>query len=160
MAFRAKFIKKINKVTNDEEKSKVIEKNIFDWCLSYSEKTNIQPTNFKNIIFKKLYMSKVKQVCYNITNYLGKKITLDNVHKKTYKEIYPTKWKKFSKDLEILNTNISDLNLEVATTDQFQCPKCKQRKCTYVQVQLRSSDEPMTNMVNCLTDGCYHNFRC
>ena len=160
MAFRLKFVKKINKVVTDEEKAKEVEKNILDWCLMYSEETNIQPTNFKNAIFKTLYTTKVKQVCHNITHHIGKKITIDNIHNKTYKELCPSKWKKFSKDLEIINATISDLDLEVATTDQFQCPKCKQRKCTYVQVQLRSSDEPMTNMVNCLTDGCYHNFRC
>ena len=32
-----------------------------------------------------------------------------------------------------------------ATTDQFQCGKCKQRKVTYYQLQTRSADEPMTN---------------
>lgn len=37
-----------------------------------------------------------------------------------------------------------------ATTDQFQCGKCKQRKCTYYQMQTRSADEPMTTFVSCL----------
>lgn len=35
-----------------------------------------------------------------------------------------------------------------ATTDQFQCGKCKQRKCTYYQMQTRSADEPMTTFVS------------
>jgi len=37
-----------------------------------------------------------------------------------------------------------------ATTDQFQCGKCRQRKCTYYQMQTRSADEPMTTFVSCL----------
>ncbi|GAB4818524.1 hypothetical protein N2152v2_005570 [Parachlorella kessleri] len=37
-----------------------------------------------------------------------------------------------------------------ATTDAFQCGKCKQRKCTYYQMQTRSADEPMTTFVTCL----------
>jgi transcription elongation factor S-II len=37
-----------------------------------------------------------------------------------------------------------------ATTDQFQCAKCKERKCTYYQMQTRSADEPMTTFVSCL----------
>lgn len=37
-----------------------------------------------------------------------------------------------------------------ATTDQFQCGKCKQRKTTYYQMQTRSADEPMTTFVSCL----------
>jgi hypothetical protein len=31
-----------------------------------------------------------------------------------------------------------------ATTNQFQCGKCKQRKCTYYQMQTRSADEPVS----------------
>ena len=37
----------------------------------------------------------------------------------------------------------------VASTDQFQCGKFKQRKCTYFQMQTRSADEPMTTFVTC-----------
>jgi transcription elongation factor S-II len=37
-----------------------------------------------------------------------------------------------------------------ATTDQFQCGKCRQRQCTYYQMQTRSADEPMTTFVSCL----------
>ncbi|GFH07213.1 uncharacterized protein HaLaN_01983, partial [Haematococcus lacustris] len=32
-------------------------------------------------------------------------------------------------------------NTQVASTDQFQCGRCKQRKCTYYQMQTRSADE-------------------
>ena len=31
-----------------------------------------------------------------------------------------------------------------ATTDQFQCGKCRQRKVTYYQMQTRSADEPVS----------------
>eukprot|EP00834_Sanchytrium_tribonematis_P007394 NODE_661_length_4933_cov_0.690112.p2 type:complete len:252 gc:universal NODE_661_length_4933_cov_0.690112:3634-4389(+) len=34
-----------------------------------------------------------------------------------------------------------------ASTDQFMCGKCKQRKTTYYQMQTRSADEPMTTFV-------------
>ena len=37
-----------------------------------------------------------------------------------------------------------------ASTDQFKCGKCKQRKCTYFQLQTRSADEPMTTFVTCV----------
>lgn len=37
-----------------------------------------------------------------------------------------------------------------AETDMFRCGKCKQRKCTYFQKQIRSADEPMTTFVTCV----------
>ncbi|TIC20829.1 transcription elongation factor [Wallemia mellicola] len=36
-----------------------------------------------------------------------------------------------------------------AETDSFKCGRCKQRKCTYYQMQTRSADEPMTTFVTC-----------
>ncbi|KAF2305783.1 hypothetical protein GH714_008179 [Hevea brasiliensis] len=37
-----------------------------------------------------------------------------------------------------------------ATTDQFKCGRCGQRKTTYHQMQTRSADEPMTTYVTCI----------
>ncbi|XP_021849270.1 transcription elongation factor TFIIS [Spinacia oleracea] len=37
-----------------------------------------------------------------------------------------------------------------ATTDQFRCGRCGQRKTTYHQLQTRSADEPMTTFVTCV----------
>ncbi|GAB2288063.1 hypothetical protein Dimus_022407 [Dionaea muscipula] len=37
-----------------------------------------------------------------------------------------------------------------ATTDQFRCGRCGQRKTTYYQLQTRSADEPMTTFVTCV----------
>lgn len=41
-------------------------------------------------------------------------------------------------------------NARQASTDQFKCGKCGQRKCTYYQLQTRSADEPMTTYVTCV----------
>ncbi|CAO3639108.1 unnamed protein product [Cunninghamella echinulata] len=40
-----------------------------------------------------------------------------------------------------------------AETDMFICGKCKQRRCTYFQMQTRSADEPMTTFVTCINCG-------
>jgi len=39
---------------------------------------------------------------------------------------------------------------QVAETDMFKCGRCRQRKCTYYQMQTRSADEPMTTFVTCV----------
>jgi len=44
-------------------------------------------------------------------------------------------------------------SVKVATTDQFQCGKCKKRQTTYYQMQTRSADEPMTTFVRCVNCG-------
>jgi len=41
----------------------------------------------------------------------------------------------------------------VGSSDQFQCGRCKERKCTYYQKQTRSADEPMTTFVTCTVCG-------
>ncbi|KAJ1723780.1 AAA+-type ATPase [Coemansia erecta] len=46
---------------------------------------------------------------------------------------------------------------EVAITDQFRCANCKNRKCSYYQMQTRSADEPMTTFVTCVV--CNHKWR-
>ncbi|KNC46881.1 transcription elongation factor S-II [Thecamonas trahens ATCC 50062] len=46
----------------------------------------------------------------------------------------------------------------MAETDMFKCGKCKERKCTYYQLQTRSADEPMTVFVTCT--NCGNKWRC
>ncbi|KAK5924104.1 hypothetical protein CgunFtcFv8_001009 [Champsocephalus gunnari] len=38
-------------------------------------------------------------------------------------------------------------------TDMFICGKCRGKKCSYTQVQIRSADEPMTTFVLCNSCG-------
>jgi len=42
-------------------------------------------------------------------------------------------------------------NGQIRLTGMFTCGKCKGVKTTYFQMQTRSSDEPMTTFVSCLT---------
>merc|ERR1712166_36111 len=43
------------------------------------------------------------------------------------------------------------------TTDQWQCDKCGEKKCTYYQLQTRSADEPMTTFITC--QNCGNNWK-
>ncbi|EAL68293.1 RNA polymerase II elongation factor [Dictyostelium discoideum AX4] len=68
--------------------------------------------------------------------------------------------KEERKKLDKFNTEASMLGQNnEATTDQFQCGKCKQRKCTYTQLQTRSADEPPTTFVKCCVKGCGNRWR-
>ncbi|KAD4007063.1 hypothetical protein FH972_027304 [Carpinus fangiana] len=53
--------------------------------------------------------------------------------------------------LKSLSRCLHDADLEEkASTDMFQCSRCRERKCTYYQLQTRSADEPMTTYVTCV----------
>lgn len=41
-------------------------------------------------------------------------------------------------------------NKQEASTSEFRCGKCKERKCTYFQMQTRGADEPLTTFVHCV----------
>lgn len=64
-------------------------------------------------------------------------------------ELYPDIWE------EIIVKNARKMELlakekDVKGTDMFKCGKCRERNCTYFQMQTRSADEPMTTFVTCL----------
>mmetsp|Transcript_2869 Transcript_2869/g.4165 ORF Transcript_2869/g.4165 Transcript_2869/m.4165 type:complete len:268 (+) Transcript_2869:284-1087(+) len=47
----------------------------------------------------------------------------------------------------------SDYDKLAMASDRFKCGKCKKRMVTYYQIQIRSSDEPMTIKITCLNCG-------
>lgn len=53
--------------------------------------------------------------------------------------------------MDAIDTQWSLKNGEQLITGMFTCGKCKGEKTTYFQMQTRSSDEPMTTFVSCLT---------
>ena len=70
----------------------------------------------------------------------------------THQEINKEKWEKLIQEKIKRDKNLTEDTL-CASTDEFKCYKCKQRKCTYYQLQTRSADEPMTTFVTCLNCG-------
>lgn len=79
-------------------------------------------------------------------------------HVKPEKLVDMTAEEMASDDRKLANKQIQDKALfecerggpAKATTDQFRCGRCGQRKCTYYQLQTRSADEPMTTFVTCV----------
>ena len=65
-------------------------------------------------------------------------------------ELYPDMWENI-----ILNNRKKMDMLSIENKGQgtamFKCGKCKERNCTYYQMQTRSADEPMTTFVTCLS---------
>ena len=72
-------------------------------------------------------------------------------------DLFPSRWKELlDKKLKIDKCKY-ERRTEIAT-DIYRCGKCKERKCTYYQLQTRSADEPMTTFVTCI--NCGNRWKC
>ncbi|KAF2072476.1 hypothetical protein CYY_006208 [Polysphondylium violaceum] len=111
------------------------------------------------------YKAKIRSIKFNLKSNDQLKLSLLNreldiekfcsmdVMEMANKELQKEREKmaKYTTEAAISNTN------NEATTDQFKCGKCKQRKCTYRQLQTRSADEPATTFVTCI--NCNHRWK-
>ena len=110
--------------------------------------------------FKYLYKKNYLRVCSNISYNSISKSVLNKIKygvwepgkivNLTAQELYPDIWE----DLILKNKKKMDM-LSIENKGQgtaiFKCGKCKERNCTYYQMQTRSADEPMTTFVTCLS---------
>jgi transcription elongation factor S-II len=71
-------------------------------------------------------------------------------------DMFPARWVDIVEHLRQRDQFIKN-SRPGATTDQFKCARCKQRKCSYTELQTRSCDEPATIFVNC--HGCGNRWR-
>ena len=116
-------------------------------------------TKIKPNIVNRLYIGKAIQI-FNLLNpqsYLQNRIQLPKdpttVPNQHYKSFCKAKWELLQPDLELLDKTITHDTSNIYTTSTFQCGSCKQHKCIYHEIQLRSCDENSTIMVRCLNCG-------
>lgn len=169
-AFRINITNKFNLLLDDEDLSKSIEDSCYNYTSDYCKNKHI-PITFTNKIFKDVYILKSRQLYSNLNkdSYIkntslrtlleNNKIAVEKIAYLNYTELFPPRWKQFRKDLEIMNQDISSNKIELAETDQFQCGKCKQRRCTYYTLQIKSADESCTTFINCMNPNCGNMWR-
>jgi len=102
------------------------------------------------------YRTKVRSLFLNLKDpknpnlrkrVVSKEISAERVATMSSEEMASSEMKQELKKIENENMkNAVTPKGEKATTDQFQCGKCKQRKVSYSQAQTRSADEPMTTV--------------
>ncbi len=169
MDTRSNIVEKFNTICSGDD-SKKIEESIFKFVNDYCDENHIK-CEFKNHLYKKLYINKSRDVFseLNPDSYVknteianlikNKRVKLEKIATYKYNTLRPKKWGKYKYDIELLNNDIINTNKDVCTTSQFTCPKCKKNKCVYSQFQIRSADEPITSFITCLIEGCGHNWR-
>ena len=162
--FRQRYIQILNSNLNNSKLSKQIEKQLYNSSIRLSKERYIRRV-WSNIIFKQLYISKVRSFYSNIleTSYiknpnfknkiLNGEIKIDEISNLSVYDIYPENWTQLL-DEKIKRDKLKYEMKPTAMTDQFKCRKCGSRSCSYYEVQTRSADEPMTQFITCLDCGC------
>ena len=160
---RKKTIEILNRIINNINKTKIIEKSIFRFTCEKSDTRKVIK-KWENPIFIKIYINKSRSLYMNLdknghinNNTLIKKIfsskfDLNNIAFMSYQEIFPEHWKKLLDEKYKREMAIYEDKPE-AMTDMFKCGRCKQKQCTYYELQTRSADEAMTIFITCVNCG-------
>ena len=136
---------------------------IFAAALDRAEKEEI-PRTWPTVAFRDVYLAISRRIIGNLdpTSYIGNKglweryqagdLTLEKIVYHNYYELYPEHWNQMV-DRQAKREKIQLDGDFSRATDKWLCTGCKQRKCTYYELQTRSADEPMTLFIHCLNCG-------
>ena len=163
--FRQKNIKIFNKLLKNNCLSRKIEFGIFNKSINKSNKSCIIPS-WDNSEFKSIYINISKHLYTNIDDKsyvhniaLLQKVKLGEIKPENLAfcsriDLFPEIWKPILDENEH-RENLIKKSMEGSGTDKFVCPRrtCRARNATYIEIQTRSADEPMTTFLTCLECG-------
>jgi hypothetical protein len=147
----------------DKDDLNELERGIYNASLNEA-KTRQIPLTWEHETFRWIYGMVAKRAIanFNPDSYVGNKhliqrwkdgeFTLDQIGGWSPYELKPMHWKDLKDQLLRREQRILEGNLSMAT-DRFRCSQCKEKKCSYYELQTRSADEPMTIFVKCLNCG-------
>lgn len=166
--YRDKTLQKFGEIINDQKICTAIENSIYKFSVDKANEVNI-PTNWDNKFFKRIYFNKCLTIYTNLKSdsYVNNPQLINFIKDNTIDitqiaymkpaQLFPDHWKQLM-EKKTANDEFLYLKKPGAITDQWKCGKCKENKCTYYQLQIRSSDEPMTTFVTCVNCGNRWNF--
>ena len=143
----------------DETTAKDMEIGVYNWSLEKADERRVAKS-WRNIRFRAIYEAKARSVACNIdpVGYVGNTRLLSRMKDGEFKphdiafmnpeNVHPDRWRlaldhKLQRDEYITNAR------PAAMTDQFKCGRCKNRECSYMELQTRSCDEPASIFVQC-----------
>jgi len=161
--FRTNIRIKLNEIIQNDKNCNNLEKGIFNFALNEAKNRKVVK-KWDNPYFVQIYLDRLRSIFTNLNNnhalleqLNSGSIKAQNIAFLTHQEMRPEKWDQLITAKSKRDKNKFENNMEAAT-DTFTCRKCKSNKCTYMQLQLRSADEPMTTFVTCLS--CGNRWRC
>lgn len=127
------------------------EKSIYNKTIKYAHVKS--PDDFA---FRQLYTQNALKVIFNLKHPKNGQVLLEKIKEKKllpqtiistkHKDLFPELWHD-ALDHQY-DTCIMPQN-KAGSTDMFKCSKCFSRNCSYYQLQVRASDEPMSTFVTC-----------
>ena len=162
MKLRKRVVDTFTSILSNEAKSRNLEKSIYNHSLDKADAHHI-PKRWENKIFLQLYLDTFRRLYFTLKKPevkdkidTGVFLCKDMAYK-SHQELYPEKWSEEIENKRIRLENKYFPKIE-ASTDTFECRRCKKNRCTYYQAQTRSADEPMTTFVTCL--DCGNRWKC
>ena len=156
--FRVSIREQLNVLLNDVNLALNLEKGILNWSLKEASQRKVVK-KWDNPYFTTIYIDHLKSIYINLKKNMGlieqmkmKSIKPHIIAFMTHQELMPDKWEPLIQAKIKRDKNKYEIDIEAAT-ETFKCRKCRSTKCTYMQVQTRSADEPMTTFVTCLDCG-------
>jgi DNA-directed RNA polymerase subunit M/transcription elongation factor TFIIS len=152
-------------ILQNEEHCLNLEKGVFNWALKEASFRKVVK-KWDNRYFVELYQTHLRSVYINLKNNpsLVASIGVEEGQLKphevafmSHQDLMPERWSALIEKKEKEDANRYECNIQAAT-DTFTCRKCRSKKCTYSQLQIKSSDEGITTFVTCL--DCGAKWRC
>ena len=155
--FRANICNRLQNYLSTENQAINLEKGIHNWALQEATTRKVVK-KWDNPFFVQIYLDHLRSIYINLkNNKLIKMVSNGDIKSHeiafmTHQEMQPERWEQLIKEKSIRDKNKFEQKLE-AMTDTFTCRKCRSTKCSYIQIQTRSADEPMTLFITCLDCG-------
>ena len=156
-------IKIFDKIKLPKKTIQLIEKGIYNYTIEKCNMRDIIPL-WDNPYFLEIYISKSKNIYSNLISksYVNNVKLIEKIKNGTIlpydlafidtHKLFPERWADII-DEKLKVDKMLNESLQECATDIFECPRCHKNKTIYLQIQLRSSDEPMTNFITCMNCG-------
>jgi len=147
-------------INEEDDTALKIEAAIFKKAMETASFEEVRKT-WNNQAFRDVYLSVARRIVGNLSpsSYIKNKnlwlrfstneLTIDEIVKQNYYELCPENWQQMV-DRQAKREQIQLEGDFSRATNKWMCHGCKQRKCTYYELQTRSADEPMTIFIHCL----------
>jgi len=153
-------IQQFARILKNIESAILIEASVFEFAL-----VHVTTKNYIGKLLPFVYDDKKNDLLMNldetnqIENKTLRKALMDDVLKPqtiaflTPQELHPDRWTELIKK----HTIREEKKKNIAVTNLYTCWRCKENRCRMIELQTRSSDEPMTQFITCL--NCYNVMR-